>query len=254
MTLSLLVHLLVLFFISVSLYPHATVTDRNRGATTLEVRLVQSLPTKKQTKSSKKFLTARAPAPYKITQPSARNSSGLAVDQPHTSQVDGIGFPGAVVTPWPGHNRSINPFFRTRSPQLDAERIYYQQAMEAQAKQKVEQQAQFMVQTLQQLLIKLLNVHPVVTGQCVQVGTKEAVNNHLVCDYEALSELLRKDEQSVHHAHDRDRRREPHHGADNQSGRDRADKATSDRPGDGTNDGADKDTKSVNHFPLPPSE
>lgn len=200
MAFSLLVHLLVLILLSLLLQHHTTVTQKGRGATTLEVRFAQLVPIK-QTHPSKKMLTVPAPAPFKIAQASAQDPvlppSARVVDQPNTSQVAGIAFPGAATTPWPGNNRPMSSLFNIRPPQLDAERIYYQQAMEAQARQQTEQQAQLMIQRLQQLLVRLLNVNPVVQGKCMLAETDGVIDNRLGCDSSALHELLHKDEMNV---------------------------------------------------------
>ena len=81
--------------------------------------------------------------------------------------------------------------------QQDAERTYYQQSMEAQAKQRSELQAQLMIEQLQQLLVKELESDKWATGKCVLVETDGGVSNRLKCDNGTLFEVISNKQKDV---------------------------------------------------------
>lgn len=198
MAFSLLMHLFVFYSISLLLLFHVQKSQVAK-IEILEVRLAQP-------ESSQELLNSRAYAQFKVAQAPIKNPlNNIArppapiVEQapPVTGDVAGIAFPGAVATPFSGQIRSNNSLFQALSARQDAARTYYQQAMEAQARQQSEQQAQLMMQQLQQLLARLLDVDPVVTGRCVLAESLDAVNNILKCDSSALYGELLKDEETV---------------------------------------------------------
>ena len=205
MVISLLLHLLVIFSFDLLPRPHTDV-PKEKIVSSLDVRLAQLPPKIKQPRPSKKLLTSRAPAQHKIPQApiqdkpvSAPQSTAQSMEKspPSADGATGVVFPNAVATPWPVQNRVSNSIFHASSLQQDAARIAYQQAMEAQARQQSEQQGQHMVVQLQQLLAKLLDAEPDVTGKCALAGTDGVLANQLVCDSPALHEALSKDEKTV---------------------------------------------------------
>jgi hypothetical protein len=202
--LSLLTHILVFFSFGLLLQLHATIPKSK--VKNLEVRLVQPLPPKVQPKPAKQLLTTSAPAQFKITQVPVQKTPDIiakppapavALAPPATGEVEGIAFPGAVATPFPGQIRSSNPFLNARTSQQNAARTYYQQAMEAQARQRTEFQVQLMVQQLQQVLNKALDAEPLVTGKCMLVESAGDSGNRLKCDSSALYERLHKEQKEV---------------------------------------------------------
>lgn len=205
MAISLLLHLLVIFSFDLLPRPH-TVVPKEETVSSLNVRLAQLPPKIKQPKPNRKLLAARTPAQNKIPQApiqdtpvSAPQTITQVVEKspPHADDVTGVSFPSAVATPWPIQDRANNSIFHARSSQQDAARIAYQQAMGAQARQRSEQQAQHMMVQLHQLLVKLLDAEPDVTGKCALAGTDGVLANQLVCDAPALHEVLSKDEKAV---------------------------------------------------------
>jgi len=136
-------HILVLFSFGLLMQFHAII-PQERKVENLQVRLVQLLPPKVQTKPAKQLLSTNA-----------------------------------------------------RAAQQDAARTYYLQAMEAQAKQRSEMQAQLMIKQLQQMLAKRLDVEPLVTGKCILVETDSGVSTRLKCDSSALYEVIYKDLKDV---------------------------------------------------------
>lgn len=204
MAFSLLTHMLVLFSFGLLLQFHATIPERK--VENLEVRLSQLLPPKVQPKPAKQLLATPAPAQFKVAQvPVQKTPDNIAkppapiVEQapPATGEVEGVAFPSAVATPFPGQIRSSNPFLSARTSQQDAQRTYYQQAMEAQARQRSEMQAQLMIQQLQQMLTKTLDVEPPVKGKCMLVESDGGISNRLKCDSSALYEVLYKEQKDV---------------------------------------------------------
>jgi len=69
--------------------------------------------------------------------------------------------------------------------------------MEAQTRQRTEQQAQLVMRQLQQTLTQLLDVEPVLTGKCVLAETDTGLKNSLQCDSAALQKLVHNDQHSV---------------------------------------------------------
>lgn len=203
---SILLHLLVFFLLSFLL--HFTAKQPNEKVeTTLVVRLALPYPPLAQPKFIKKLLTTSAPAEYKVAQAPVHippvtipePTSSVADQTPaDTGEVSGIALPTAVATPFQGQARTSNPFsLHAQSAQQQAARTYYQQAMDAQARQRSEYQSQIMMQQLQQLLSKTLEQHPSVTGKCVLAEPAVGASSGLKCDSSALYEAFYKDQQSV---------------------------------------------------------
>lgn len=183
MGVSLLAHLLVFFSPEFFIDEKISVAKIGKAGI-LEVRINWPLT------KHEKLLTTTTPAAFKITQPKIKKNQDSV---PHSSPsvVTGVKFPGAASTRWPGQISSLFGTGASRSAQT-----YYQQTMEAQARQQSEQRAQIIMQQLQQMLGTRLNIYPAVTGKCVLAETGVA-NNHLVCDSQAMSDLLRTDENRV---------------------------------------------------------
>ncbi len=205
MAISLLLHLLVIFAFDLLPRSHALL-PKVITVSSLDVRLAQLPPKIKQPRPSKKLLTSRAPAQHKIPQAPIQDKP-VSVTQPTAQAMEkspppadgatGLAFPSAISIPWPIQNHVNNSIFHARSLQQDAARIAYQQAMEAQARQQSEQQGQHLVVQLHQLLAKLLEAEPDVTGKCALAGADGVLANQLVCDSPALHEALSKDEKTV---------------------------------------------------------
>jgi len=205
MALSLLTPLLVFFSINFFLLFHPSTPKKDTGK--LEVRLAQPLPQKALPRQHIKLLTTPAPAPFKVAQSPVQHPPVIAPPlptpvtepaPPAAEKVTGITFPGSIASPFPGQARTSNPFsMQARGAQQEAARAYYQQAMEAQARQRAEFQAQLMLQQLQQLLAKLLDAEPAVSGRCVLAESGDNVNHGLKCDSSALYEVLYKEKRNI---------------------------------------------------------
>jgi hypothetical protein len=161
MAFSLLAHSIVFLFFSLYLQFQPAVPNKNK-AEPLNVRLVQPSPQQIQVKPSQQLLSTPAPAQFVISKVTAQTIRDIAT---------------------------------TSAP--DAERTYSQPGIEPQARQHSEIQVQLMIQQLQQMLTKRLNVIPLVSGKCVLVESNEGANNKLRCDSSALHEVLYKDQQKV---------------------------------------------------------
>lgn len=203
---SILLHLLVFF--SLSLLLHFTTKQPNKQmATTLVVRLALPHPPLALPKFSKKLLITSEPTEFKVVQAptpippvNIPSPPPPVADQtpPDTGEVTGIALPTSIATPFQGQSRTNNPFsLHAQSAQQEAARTYYQQAMEAQARQRSEYQSQIMMQQLQRLLAKRLEEHPSVTGKCVLAESAVGVSSGLKCDSSALYEAFYNDQQSV---------------------------------------------------------
>lgn len=205
MSISLLTHLLVLFSVSVLLRLHAPVPQITT-VKVLEVRLSPQTPAKTHSVPNQTLLTNKAPTQFKVPQsnnkeltkripqlapPIAENPSAKS------DEVGGIAFPGAITTPFQGERRSINSLFHPPPSQQNAAQNYYQQAMEAQARQRAEYQARLIMQQLHQLLLKELDVEPAVSGKCKLIEPTENNNTQLMCDSPALYEVISKNEMNV---------------------------------------------------------
>lgn len=205
MVFSMLLHMLV-FYSFIFLLQLNKPKPEEKKATNLQVRLVQPLPPKVQTKPGIKLLSAPTSSEFKVAQtptkpiPDAnqkRPAPIVAQAAPAAEEVEGIAFPSAIATPFPGTNRARNSIFNARSSQQNAARTYHQQAMEAQTRQRTEQQAQLVMGQLQQMLTKLLDVEPALTGKCVMAETDTGLKNGLQCDSAALQKLVHNDQLSV---------------------------------------------------------
>ncbi len=205
MAISLLLHLLVILSFNTLPRLH-TSKPKATAVSSLSVRLDQLHPRIKQPKPGKKLLATRTPAQYKTQQASIQDKPAsiprptakvVEKSPPPANGATGVAFPSAVVTPWPIQSRTNNSIFHARLSPQDAARIAYRQAMEAQARQQSEQRAQHMMVQLHQLLIRLLDVQPVVTGKCALAGADGVLASQLVCDSAALHEALSKDERAV---------------------------------------------------------
>lgn len=204
MAISLMAHVLVFFFFGLLLRLD-TFIAKHKMAGNLEVRLSLTPPTQSQPLPGNKLLASPAPARLKIAQPNIKSPPDM-VPQPSTQSVEqapsqgkigGVAFPGAVASPLPAKISSNNPFFQSRSPRQDTARTYHQQSMEAQATEQSAQRAQAMIQQLQQLLSRRLDVQPAVTGKCMLAEPVPDTNGLLVCDSPALYEAINKDEKIV---------------------------------------------------------
>lgn len=201
--LSVLLHLLAVFFIGLLLQTKA-ITPAKLKPDTLEVSFAQAARPHTPARISKQILTATGPAPFKVDQANIQKTPQpltvpvVAQPAPVKETVEGVAFPGAIVSPFPGQARASNPFsMQARGAQQEAARAYYQQALEAQARQRAEFQAQLIVQQLQQLLAKLLDAEPAVSGRCVLAESGDNVNHGLKCDSSALYEVLYKEKRNI---------------------------------------------------------
>lgn len=200
--LSVLLHLLAGFFIGLLLQAKA-ITPAKPKSDILEVSFAQ--PARPHTRTAKPVLTATRPAPFKVDQENIQKTPQplitvpvVAQPAPATETVQGVAFPGAIASPFPGQARNSNPFsIQARGAQQEAARAYYQQAMEAQARQRAEFQAQLMLQQLQQLLANLLDAEPAVSGRCVLAESGDNANYGLKCDSSALYEVLYKEKRNI---------------------------------------------------------
>lgn len=200
---SLLIHVFAFFSLSFFLQFHLLIPVKNKTGK-LEVRLAQTRPSKVQHRSTHKLLSTAKPSPFKVKQAPIQNPPVIAPPEPvveHAPQtiegVAGIAFPGSIATPFPGQGRSNNSLFQPRIAQQNAAQTYLQQAMEAQARQRSEQQAQLLLQQLHQMLTKLLDAQAAVSGKCVLAESGESQKNILKCDSTALHEALNRDQQNV---------------------------------------------------------
>jgi hypothetical protein len=199
--LSLLLHFFVFFSLSLLLKMN-TPAAKNPRVNILEVRFSHPAPPQSQPRPVNQLLTTAKPAPYKVDQANISKTplplpAETVIEQPAPA-VEGVAFPAAIATPFQGQARSRNPFsLRAQDAQQNAARTYYQQTMAAQARQHTEFQAQLIVQQLQQILGKALDVEPLVTGKCMLVESAGDLSNRLKCDSSALYELLHKEQKDV---------------------------------------------------------
>lgn len=207
MVFSLLLHSLVFFSVILLIQFNKIKPEEEKKAASLQVRLAQLLPPKVQPKPGIKLLSTLAPAPFKIAQapvqtpPDNTPKPPAPVDEqaaPAAGKVEGVSFPGSVATPFAGQAHTSNPFsMQARGAQQEAARAYYQRGLEAQSRQRSEFQAQLMLQQLQQLLSKQLDVEPAVSGKCVLVEAADSVNHRLKCDSSALYEVISNNQKNV---------------------------------------------------------
>lgn len=205
MAISLLLHLFGFFSISFILLLQP-IPPKEFKNLQLEVRLTQPYPLKSQAVPRKKLLTTVTNNSFKVAEvpvqiPPVVTPTPLtpAVEpaSPATEQISGIALPGSIPTPFPVQGRSNNSLFQSRPTRQNAANSYQQQAMEAQTRQRTEQQAQLVMHQLQQTLAKLLDVKPVLTGKCVLAETDTGLKNGLQCDSAALQKLVHNHQQSV---------------------------------------------------------
>lgn len=172
----------------------------------LEVRLAHFTPAIVHAESSKTLLTRKSPAQFKVAQANSKHPSDTlpnpvtpATNTPPSASggVEGISFPSSVTTPFQGSQRSISSLFHPPSAQQEASRNYYQQAMEAQARQQTGNQSRLIMQQLQQLLTRVLNVNPTVEGTCNITETSVGKNAQLACDSPALYEVIAKTQMDI---------------------------------------------------------
>ena len=203
--LSLVAHLLVFYSIGLLLQFHPPKPPETKMEV-LQVKLALPQPAPPHPESGKRLLTSKSPAQFKVTQTNAKtplkeapNIPAAAAKQapPATKEVAGIAFPGAITTPWQGQARlNISPF-QARQPQQDLAQMQYQQAMEAQARQRAASQAQIIILQLQQTLVKQLDVQPRVSGNCKLEENPGGVNNRLKCDSGALYEVISGEQNNI---------------------------------------------------------
>lgn len=192
-----LLHLFAFFSLTLLLQQHIKAPVSQR-VDTLEVRFSQQLPPK----INQHLLTRDTPAPFKATQAEAKKIPDTPKPPPPVNATPapatyGVAMSGAITLPWQMPPHPNNSIPHPAASQQNAERMYYQQAMEAQARQRSEYQSQIMMQQLQQLLAKRLEEHPLVTGKCVLDETSSSASNKLLCDSSALYEVFYKDQQSM---------------------------------------------------------
>ena len=201
-TISVLLHLFVFFSLSYLLQLHIK-TPANTPVDILEVRFSPLQKIVAQPKIEKRVLTRDVNPQFKITQPDAKKivehvqQPPVPVTEAATPPTQGIALPGAIAMPWQLPSRSSNSAFPPTSPQQNAERNYYQQAMEAQARQRNEYQARLIMQQLQQLLARVLDVKPAVEGTCNIGDIAAGTNPQLECDPPALYEVIAKTQMDV---------------------------------------------------------
>lgn len=197
--LSVLLHLLVFFSFSVLLQINVSKPDKTRPEG-LQVSFAQAAHPQPPTKHSKQILTTTSLAPFAVDQANSKKPPQalttvpvIAQSSPATETVEGVAFPGAISSPFPGQARNSTPFsIQARGAQQEAARAYYQQALEAQARQRTEFQSRQLLQQLHQLLAKALDAEPGVSGNCTLIE-----NNRLKCDSSALYEVLSKDQKNI---------------------------------------------------------
>ena len=102
---------------------------------------------------------------FSIAQPDNISKPPAPATEVPATPTQGIALPGAITMPWQLPGRSSNSSFHPPSPQQNTERNYYQQGKEAQARQRNEYQMRLIMQQLQQLLTRVLDVKPAVEGK-----------------------------------------------------------------------------------------
>ncbi len=172
----------------------------------LQVRLTQPRPPIAQTTPRKKLLTTPINDSFKVAEAPVQKPPVAAPmppapvvepEPPSAEQITGIALPGSIPTPFPVQGRANNSLFHPRSAQQDAARAYYQQVQEARERQRTEFQAQIMMQNLHQMLVKILDVQPLVSGKCELVESDNVQSHRLKCDSSALYESISNDQKNV---------------------------------------------------------
>ena len=200
---SLLLHLLVFFLISL-LLQLKTHPPKQAKSNILEVKFTQATPVQSRPNPSKQVLTASKLAPLKVAQKNSEKPAKSLVNdqimiQPDAADepVEGIAFPRAIATPFSGQTRTKNPFSPpTRGGQQHAAQAYNKQREESQARQRTEQHAQLLVMQLNQILSKRLQSNPDATGQCTLIDSA-TTSTKLTCNSPALYQALSQDETTV---------------------------------------------------------
>jgi len=197
---SIFAHVLALFLLSllVSLRSHLAQISQ---VDVFEVRLSPPATAKLKPETGQKLLAVKTTAQLKISQtekkllPDKRSKLAPPVQEKspaNSGEVAGVTFPAAAAPSFQVGQRSINSLFHAPTTQQNSARIYYQQVMEAQARQQTEFQTQLIVQHLQQLLSQELNIKPAVFGKC---NLNE--DNKLMCDSPALYQAIAKNEMNI---------------------------------------------------------
>ena len=205
MATSMLMHLLIFFSINIYLQFHP-VTPKEKKVEQLEVRFAQPVTPKPQPAPEKKLLSTTTPTPFKVAQvpvekPPEKTPTPPApvVEQapPANEPITGIAMPSSIPTPFPGQSRAINPFINPRPAQQDTARTYYQQAMETQARERNEYQARVIEMQLQQILAKVLDVRPLVSGKCVLVESSSGKSDSFKCNSGTLFETISNNQRDI---------------------------------------------------------
>jgi hypothetical protein len=169
---SMLAHTVVFLLFNLFLQLQTTIPKENK-VNILEVRLTQSSLQKYQTKPILISLDIAEPAQPIISQNVAQKSQNTTTATTLDTRQAG--------------QASEYPPVRTYHPQEKA----------ALANHHSEIQAQLMIQQLQQMLAKRLDVIPLVFGKCVLVESEDDATNKLKCDSSALHEVIYKEQQNV---------------------------------------------------------
>lgn len=185
MAISVLVHWCAFFALVLLLQFHV---ELPREMKNLEVSLVPLPLTKAPAKPGKKRLAIPVSPSDKIVPNQIVADAAIEL----APAVAGVAFPKVVATPWPG--QTSNSRFGARSSGQAMARPDYQQVLQA---QRAEQQAQFTMLQLQQLLDKRLDVHPVEAGRCLLAASDGSASPKMICDSPALYAVLGKEEKAV---------------------------------------------------------
>ena len=192
-----ILHLFVIFIFSYLLQLHIKV-PATAPVDVLQVRFSPLQQTVARPKVEKRALTRDVNPQFKITPPDTKKLADnipqppAPVTEAPAPPMQGIALPGAIAKPWQLPGRSSNSAFRPPSTQQNAERIYHQQAMEAQARQRNEYQTRLIMQQLQQVLTRTLDVKPAVEGICNIAVVAAGTSPQLECDSPALFDAIAK--------------------------------------------------------------
>ena len=173
-----------------------------RRVDVLEVRFSPP-PPKPLPKLDKHLLTREINTQFKVTQVTVQHAPEIApppslpITEPTATTTQGIAMTGAITMPWQLPGRSNNSPFHPPSAQQNAEQNYYQQAMQAQARQRNEDQSRQRIQQLQQLLTNILDVKPAVSGKCSLDNAAAGAQLQLKCNSPALYEVISKNQMDL---------------------------------------------------------
>jgi hypothetical protein len=190
-TLSMLLHLLVLFIFQ--LYLHSQKPLNQPAAMPLSVRLMNLPHT--QVIPVKKLLAQNKHATFKVPQTAAPTMPGDTQQQ--SESIGGIALPGAVASPFSGLKAEGNAFFAERHAQQDAMRAYREQALQMQAQQQAAQQSQLLTLRLQQLLASKLEAGALPPGICTLVEPATNGNHGLACNNNALYTAVANEQREI---------------------------------------------------------